>query len=67
MVEMSSMSGTLPNSTSWSVSSAAAMTGSEAFLLPEIADRPFEPSPASDAQEFHLRLPYSTAPADRVD
>ena len=29
-------------------------------------DAPLEPSPATDAQEFHLRLPYPTARADRV-
>ena len=36
-------------------------------LAPGDRDVPFEPAPATDAKEFHLRLPYSTAPADRVD
>ena len=36
-------------------------------LAPGDRDSSLEPPPATDAQEFHLRLPYSTAAADRVD
>ena len=36
-------------------------------LAPGDRDSTLEPPPATDAQQFHLRLPYSTAAADRVD
>ena len=36
-------------------------------LAPRDRDAPLEPAPATDAQEFHLRLPYSTArPGSRL-
>ena len=45
MVPMSSMSGTLVNSSGSSVRRAAAMTGRAAFLLPEIATSPVSRPP----------------------